>query len=72
MWQACAIVQAVSGRPVTTEAWLQLQANQYGICGIQSGTGTGFSPSTSVVPSYSVPIFKLLPKEFSLHDAYLH
>jgi hypothetical protein len=36
-----AMAQAVSRRPLTTEA------RPCGICGGQSGTGTGFSPSTS-------------------------
>jgi hypothetical protein len=40
------MAQAVSRRPLTAEA----RVGPSGIYGGQSGTGTGFSPSTSVLP----------------------
>jgi hypothetical protein len=40
------MAQAVSRRPLTAEA----RVSPRGICGGQSGIGTGFSPSTSVFP----------------------
>jgi hypothetical protein len=45
-----AMAQAVSRRPLTAEARVRVRVNQCGICGGQSGTGTGFSPSSSVSP----------------------
>jgi hypothetical protein len=44
------MAQAVSRRPLTAEAWVRFRLGPCGICGGQSGTGTGFSPSTSVFP----------------------
>jgi hypothetical protein len=38
-----AMAQAVSRRPLITEARLRTRISPYGICGEQSGTGTGFS-----------------------------
>jgi hypothetical protein len=37
-----AMAQAVSRRPVTAEAWVGSRVGPCGICGGQSGTGTGF------------------------------
>jgi hypothetical protein len=45
-----AMPHAVSRRPLTTEARVRSRVNPCGICGGQSGTGTGFSPSNSVFP----------------------
>jgi hypothetical protein len=44
------MVQAVSRRPLTAKARVRSGVSPCGICGGQSGTGTGFSPSTSVFP----------------------
>jgi hypothetical protein len=41
----CAMIQAVSLLPITTEAWIRSQVSTCEICGGQSGTGTGFSPN---------------------------
>jgi hypothetical protein len=38
----CAMAQVVSRRPLTAEAWVRARVNPCGICGGQSGTGTGF------------------------------
>jgi hypothetical protein len=43
-----AMAQAVSRRPPTAEAQVRFWVSPCGICGGQSGTGTGFSPSSSV------------------------
>jgi hypothetical protein len=45
-----AMAQVVSRRPLTTDALVRVRFNPFGICGGQSGTGTGFSPSYSVFP----------------------
>jgi hypothetical protein len=44
------MAQAVSRRPLTAEARFRSRVSPCGICGGQSVTGTGFSPSTSVFP----------------------
>jgi hypothetical protein len=46
------MAQAVSRRPLTPEACVCFRVNSCGICGGQSGTGTGFSPSCSPFLSY--------------------
>jgi hypothetical protein len=45
-----AMAQAVSRRPLTAEARVRSRVSPCVICGGQSGTGTSFSPSTSVFP----------------------
>jgi hypothetical protein len=45
-----AMVQAVSCLPPTAEAQVRSRVSPCEICGGQSGTGTGFSPSSSVFP----------------------
>jgi hypothetical protein len=45
-----AMAQVVSRRPLTAEARVRARVNPCGICGGQSGTGIGFSPSSSVFP----------------------
>jgi hypothetical protein len=40
---------AASHQPLDTEAQVKSQAIPRGICGEQIGTGTGFSPSTTVL-----------------------
>jgi hypothetical protein len=42
------MAQVVSRRPLPTEARVRPWVNPCGICGGQNGTGTGFSPSSSV------------------------
>jgi hypothetical protein len=50
LYNGRAMAQAVSRRPLTTETGVRARANPCGICGGQIGTGTCFSPSSSVVP----------------------
>jgi hypothetical protein len=45
-----AMAQVVSRRPLTAEARVRARINPCGICGGQNGTGTGFSPGSSVFP----------------------
>jgi hypothetical protein len=45
-----AMAQVVSSQPLTAEARVRARVNPCGLCGGQSGSGTGFSPSSSVFP----------------------
>jgi hypothetical protein len=45
-----AMAQAVSRRPLTAEAWVQSRFSPCGVCGGQSGTGTGFPPENFGFP----------------------
>jgi hypothetical protein len=49
-WWGRAMARAFSRRLLTAEARVRSRVSPCGICGGQSGTGTGFSPSTSVFP----------------------
>jgi len=45
----CAMGQAVGSRSLIAETRVRSQESSYEICGGQSGTVTGFSPSTSAL-----------------------
>jgi hypothetical protein len=44
------VVQAINGRYVTLEVRVRARVNPCGICDVQIVTGTGSSPSSSVLP----------------------
>jgi hypothetical protein len=52
VFQGCAMAKAVSRRLHIAEAQVRSQAGSCEICGGQRGTGTGFSPNTSVFPCH--------------------
>jgi hypothetical protein len=66
MYQGRAMAHVVSSWPLTAEAQVRARVNPCGICGGQSGTGTGFSLSSSVFPcQYIIPpsLSKLISSE---------
>jgi hypothetical protein len=56
-----AMGRAVCHQPLTAEAWVRARFSPCGICGGQSGTGTGFSSNSSVSPCqyYSTVAFHI-------------
>jgi hypothetical protein len=66
-----AMAQAVSRRSLTAEGWVRSRVSPCGICDGQSGTGTSFSPSTSVFPrqfhSTGAPLHGKTKKTNHLH-----
>jgi hypothetical protein len=65
------MAQAVSRRPLTAEAQFRSRVSPCWISGGQSGTGTGFSPSASVLPcqfhSIGAPLLGKTEKTNQLH-----
>jgi hypothetical protein len=49
------VTQAVGRRPLTAEAGVDALVSPCGICGGQSGTETGFSPSSLGFPVNIIP-----------------
>jgi hypothetical protein len=47
--------QAAGRRPLTADVQVRARVSLCGICVIQSGNGTGFSPSSSIYPVNIVP-----------------
>jgi hypothetical protein len=62
------VAQAVSRRPVTAETWVLPRVSPFEIGGVQSGFGTGFSPSTSVSSVNIIP--PILHTYLHLHVAF--
>jgi hypothetical protein len=58
--------------PLTAEARFRSQVSQCEMCGGQSGTGTGFSPSTSVFPCQYHSAFAITMLQCTFHTCILH
>jgi hypothetical protein len=71
-----AMAQVVSRRPLTVEAWVRSRVSPCGICGGQSGTGTGFLPSTSILScqfhSTGAPLHAIILKNLIIFITGLH
>jgi hypothetical protein len=67
-----AMAQAVSRRPLTAEAHVRSRVSPCEICVGQSGTGTGFSPSTSVFPCQFLSIGAPLHGKTEKKSNHLH
>jgi hypothetical protein len=63
-----AMAQVVSRRPLTAEARVRARANPSGICGGQSGTGTGFFSEFFGFP-LSISIHRRSPNSYHLGNA---
>ena len=71
-----AMAQAVSRRSLTAKARVRSRVSPCGFCGGQSATGTGFSPSTSVLPcqfhSTGAPLQGKMEKKLIIFITGLH
>jgi hypothetical protein len=68
MVNGSAIAQAVSRRLLTAEARIRAQVRLCKICGGQRGTGTGFTPTSSVLPCQYHFIVAAYPLLYHLVD----
>jgi hypothetical protein len=62
------MAQVVSRWPLTAEARIRDRVNPCGICGGQTGTGTGSSPSSSVYP-VNITFHRRSPNSYHLGSA---